>query len=299
MELFSKKNREDRKMNTVNVLFQKICSVILVFSMVAGILAVPIEATEHGIYLATVHATYKNPLTGQIEDGGSSSSEVLGQSMAESVLYQKALVEVDENRKIFVTLRLQLMDNIENPEFQIAEKGGEFHTVSSTLMQEDAVAKAADYRIAVSSENVVIRCSMHVIAMGRDVVFFATLSDFTAGFGDFVTSITVKKPTQVQSQQSEQTTQSQVIQETSQIQRKEEQTTQEQETQEEDNVIEEDAQVQETQEETTQMENVQKDTTKKKEKKSKMSIVTGIVIVLVGVAAGSYVVVQKKRGEKS
>ena len=43
----------------------------------------------------------------------------------------------------------------------------------------------------VGSENSVIRCSMYVVAMGRQVVFYITVSNLQAGSGDFVTSITI------------------------------------------------------------------------------------------------------------
>ena len=43
----------------------------------------------------------------------------------------------------------------------------------------------------VASENSVIRCSMYVVPMGRDVIFFITVSNLNSGSRDFVTSISV------------------------------------------------------------------------------------------------------------
>lgn len=159
---------------------------VVMLALVAGITAIPAYAASHGIYTATATPHYRNPLTGKIEDSGGEDSEVLGQSMTESATDTKALVEVDSNGNTYITVRLKLMDNIQNPTFKV-----DGSSVSASLMQEDYTANTADYRMKVSSENSVIRCSMYVVPMGRDVIFFITVSNLKSGSGDFVTSITV------------------------------------------------------------------------------------------------------------
>ena len=159
---------------------------VVMLALVAGITAIPAYAASNGIYSATATPHYRNPLTGKIEDSGGEDSEVLGQSMTESATDTKALVEVDSNGNTYITVRLKLMDNIQNPTFKV-----DGSSVSASLMQEDYTANTADYRMKVSSENSVIRCSMYVVPMGRDVVFFITVSNLKSGSGDFVTSITV------------------------------------------------------------------------------------------------------------
>lgn len=166
--------------------FKTLCSMVVMLALVAGITAIPAYAASHGIYTATATPHYRNPLTGKIEDSGGEDSEVLGQSMTESATYTKALVEVDSNGNTYITVRLKLMDNIQNPTFKV-----DGSSVSASLMQEDYTANTADYRMKVASENSVIRCSMYVVPMGRDVIFFITVSNLKSGSGDFVTSITV------------------------------------------------------------------------------------------------------------
>lgn len=166
--------------------FKTLCSMVVMLALVAGITAIPAYAASHGIYTATATSHYRNPLTGKIEDSGGEDSEVLGQSMTESATYTKALVEVDSNGNTYITVRLKLMDNIQNPTFKV-----DGNSVSASLMQEDYTANTADYRMKVSSENSVIRCSMYVVPMGRDVIFFITVSNLNSGSGDFVTSISV------------------------------------------------------------------------------------------------------------
>lgn len=159
---------------------------VVILALVAGITAIPAYAASNGIYTATATPHYRNPLTGKIEDSGGEDSEVLGQSMTESATYTKALVEVDSNGNTYITVRLKLMDNIQNPTFKV-----DGNSVSASLMQEDYSANTADYRMKVASENSVIRCSMYVVPMGRDVIFFITVSNLNSGSGDFVTSISV------------------------------------------------------------------------------------------------------------
>lgn len=159
---------------------------VVMLALVAGITAIPAYAASNGIYTATATPHYRNPLTGKIEDSGGEDSEVLGQSMTESATDTKALVEVDSNGNTYITVRLKLMDNIQNPTFKV-----DGSSVLASLVQEDYSANTADYRMKVASENSVIRCSMYVVPMGRDVIFFITVSKLKSGSGDFVTSITV------------------------------------------------------------------------------------------------------------
>lgn len=169
--------------------FTKLCCAVVVLALMAGITAVQALALSNGIYIATASPHYKHPVSGVIEDSGGEGSAVLGQSMTESALYNKALVEVDNKGTTYITVRLKLMDNIENPEFEVDGK-----SVSASLMQEDYTKNTADYRMKVPSEKSIIKCSMYVVPMGRQVKFFITVSDLTSGSGDFITSVTVDKP---------------------------------------------------------------------------------------------------------
>ena len=148
----------------------------------------PVYAAENGIYLANANPSYRNPSTGAIEDSGGEGSAVLGQSMTESATYGKALIEADPAGNTYATIRMQLMDNIENPQFQV-----DGSSVSATLMQEDYSSNTADYRFRVNSENSVVRVNMYVTAMGRDIIYYITFSGLSEGAGDFITSVTVEE----------------------------------------------------------------------------------------------------------
>ena len=175
--------------NTATKLKRALCSMVVMLALMAGITSIPAYAASPGIYTATATSHYRHPTTGVIEDSGGEGSYVLGQSMTDSALNKAALVEVDSSGATWVTIRLNLMDNIQSPQFQV-----DGSSVSATLMQEDYSNNTADYRMRVNSENSIIRCNMYVIPMGREVIFYITVGGLSAGSGDFVTSITVEEP---------------------------------------------------------------------------------------------------------
>ena len=177
--------------NTASKLKRALCSMVVMLALMAGISAIPAYAASPGIYTATATSHYKHPTTGVIEDSGGEGSYVLGQSMTDSALNKAALVEVDSSGATWVTIRLNLMDNIQSPAFQV-----DGSSVSATLMQEDYSNNTADYRMRVNSENSIIRCNMYVIPMGRDVIFYITVGNLQSGSGDFITSVKVEEPAQ-------------------------------------------------------------------------------------------------------
>lgn len=181
--------------NTAAKLKRALCSMVVMLALMAGITSIPALAASNGIYTATATSHYKHPTTGVIEDSGGEGSYVLGQSMTDSALNKAALVEVDSQGNTYVTVRLNLMDNIQNPQFQVdGSRNGNFSAVSATVMQEDFTENTTDFRMQVPDENAIIRCNMYVIPMGRDVIFYITVGDLKSGSGDFIASITVQEP---------------------------------------------------------------------------------------------------------
>lgn len=177
--------------NTATKALRALCGMVVMLALMAGITSIPVLAASNGIYTATATSHYKHPTTGVIEDSGGEGSYVLGQSMTDSALNKAALVEVDSSGATWVTIRLNLMDNIQSPQFQV-----DGSSVSATLMQEDYSNNTADYRMRVNSENSIIRCNMYVTPMGRDVIFYITVGNLQSGSGDFVTSVKVEQPAQ-------------------------------------------------------------------------------------------------------
>lgn len=167
--------------HTASNLIQRLVGMMVVLTLVVSTTAISAHAASSaGIYTATASAHYRNPSTGEIEDSGGEESEVLGQSMTESALYTKALVEIDKDGNSWVTVRLKLADSISNVSFGR----------SATLMQEDYGSNTADYRMKAKAGST-LRCSMYVTPMGREVIWYITISSsLSAGSGDFVVTLT-------------------------------------------------------------------------------------------------------------
>lgn len=180
---------------------RRMLQTFLMFVLAVSLTVIPVFAASPGVYTATATAHYRHPVTGNIEDSGGEDSEALGQAMTESALYKTALVEVDSSGDTYITVRLQLMDNIENPTFKVS-KGGSSSFSGVSVKQMQASGNTADFRMKVSDENVIIRCSMDVIAMGRPVIFYITVSGLKSGHGDFVTSINTESTSESSTSES-------------------------------------------------------------------------------------------------
>lgn len=162
--------------------------------MTGGQLAVPARAvTEGTAYVAKAAPYYKHPVTGQIEDPG--NNEGIGQSMTESVLYKKALIEETADGKLYATVRIFLTDNINNIKIWTQkESGGTWKKASTRVMQENLGGEyCSDYRFEIPEKKAVMRMSFYVTPMGREVIFYFNFSNLKKGSGDFVTSVQTTK----------------------------------------------------------------------------------------------------------
>ena len=129
---------------------------------------------------ATATGVYSNPSTGVIEDSGGKENEALGQSMVANVVDPDALIEENPSGGYYVSLRFHLMNNLSKFEFSIQEPGdSEWKTVTSE--QTASGDDQGDLRLTVDSEKSIIRTECYVEAMGRNVIFYVTLSDFEDG----------------------------------------------------------------------------------------------------------------------
>lgn len=155
------------------------------------------KALDNGIYTAKCTPYYVHPVTGVVEDRGGIESEGIGQPMTDSATYPTALIEVDPNGNTYATVRLSLMDNIENVSFKVqADGNAPFNDVDYDIMQENLDDNTTDFRMQIPSENSYLRATFYVVPMSRDVVYYIGFSDLQPGSADFVTSVEVLAPTE-------------------------------------------------------------------------------------------------------
>ena len=155
------------------------------------------KALDNGIYTAKCTPYYVHPVTGVVEDRGGIESQGIGQPMTDSATYPTALIEVDPNGNTYATVRLSLMDNIENVSFKVQADGNSpFNDVDYDIMQENLDDNTTDFRMQIPSENSYLRATFYVVPMSRDVVYYIGFSDLQPGSADFVTSVEVLSPTE-------------------------------------------------------------------------------------------------------
>ena len=148
---------------------------------VAGI---PVRAAGGSVYTCAIHPCYAHPVTGQIEDSGGEASYATGQGMVEGVVYTTGILELTDSGEYYLTVRFSLMDHTSGHSFwvqNVGDSGWAAPAVGVTGNGTDGNGTTADICMQVPSENCVVRCSMYVGPMGRDVVFYLYPSDYAAG----------------------------------------------------------------------------------------------------------------------
>ncbi|MDK8276734.1 MAG: heme-binding Shp domain-containing protein [Peptoniphilus duerdenii] len=134
--------------------------------------------------IATTTPYYSHPVSGVIEDPGNNPG--IGQGMTENVVSPQALVETTDDGRIFLTVRYNLANYIKNETFAVQNYGDQdFYSVSAEITGQ--TEETRDYRFEIPSKNVVVRTSLYVAPMGRDVIFYFKISDFVEGNTDFAT----------------------------------------------------------------------------------------------------------------
>ncbi|MDD3277992.1 MAG: heme-binding Shp domain-containing protein [Lachnospiraceae bacterium] len=159
-------------------------TVMLALILWAGISAVPVKAASGSVYTCTINRCYAHPVTGTIEDSGGEASYTTGQGMVEGCVYSGGMLEVAEAGQYYLTIRVGLMDYTTNQSFQVQNVGDSGWSSTGTAVTgtgSDSNGATADVCIQVPSENCVVRGSMYVTPMGRDVIFYLYPSNYSPG----------------------------------------------------------------------------------------------------------------------
>lgn len=174
-----------------------IMAVMLALFMGAGISAVPVRAASGNIYSCKITPCYAHPVTGTIEDSGGSSSYATGQGMVEGAIYTTGMMEVTDSGEYYLTVRMSLVDYTSNHSFtvqNVGDSGWSSTAMGVTGTGSDTNGTTADVCIQVPSENCVVRGSMYVTPMGRNVIFYFYPSSYAAGTVDGMNATMVTEP---------------------------------------------------------------------------------------------------------
>lgn len=144
----------------------------------------PVYAQSGKIYTCNITRCYSHPVTGVIEDAGGESSYATGQGMVESAVGITGMLEITDGGDYYLTVRMSMMDYTTGHSF-LVQKVGDSDWMSTTVTQvssaTDSNGTTTDFRILVPSESCVVRCSMNVTPMGRDVIFYFYPGSYTEG----------------------------------------------------------------------------------------------------------------------
>ena len=146
---------------------------VLAITLMAGFPAVKAYAASGTVYSCAINRCYAHPVTGVIEDSGGESSYATGQGMVEGCVYSNGILEVTDDGAYYLTIRMSLMDYTSGHSFQVQNVGDSGWSTPSEIgitgNGSDSNGTTADVCMRVPSENCVVRGSMYVEPMGRDV----------------------------------------------------------------------------------------------------------------------------------
>ena len=175
MKLAAKKNK----------ILSAIMTCVLAITLMAGFPAVKAYAASGTVYSCTINRCYAHPVTGVIEDSGGESSYATGQGMVEGCVYSNGILEVTDDGAYYLTIRMSLMDYTSGHSFQVQNVGDSGWSTPSEIgitgHGSDSNGTTADVCMRVPSENCVVRGSMYVEPMGRDVIFYLYPSNYSEG----------------------------------------------------------------------------------------------------------------------
>ena len=175
MKLAAKKNK----------ILSAIMTCVLAITLMAGFPAVKAYAASGTVYSCTINRCYAHPVTGVIEDSGGESSYATGQGMVEGCVYSNGILEVSDDGAYYLTIRMSLMDYTSGHSFQVQNVGDSGWSTPSEIgitgNGSDSNGTTSDICIQVPSENCIVRVSMYVTPMGRNVTFYLYPSDYSEG----------------------------------------------------------------------------------------------------------------------
>ena len=157
---------------------------ILVVLLSFESLSKDVKAASGNVYSCQIARTYEHPVTGKVEDSGGSSSKATGQGMVEGAISSKGLLEVTDAGDYYLTFRISLVDYTSDLSFSVQKRGEsrfQAQSVTQTATGKDNNGTTKDLRIKLPSQDSIIRCSMYVKPMGRNVIFYFYPGNYTTG----------------------------------------------------------------------------------------------------------------------
>ena len=154
-------------------------------------------AQSGSVYACTVHPVYEHPVTGEIEDSGGASSRATGQAMVESCVSSSGMMEITDTGECFLTIRMSLVDMTSGHDFSVqdwGDVGWSSTALGVTAVGSNSSGTTNDVCIQLPSQDGIVRVSMLVESMGRNVVFYVYADSLSEPApSDFVATIVTEE----------------------------------------------------------------------------------------------------------
>lgn len=124
------------------------------------------------------HGAYKHPVTGEVADSAGAVGATIGQGMIGKVVGGDCLLETGEST--WLDLRFSLIGSISDIRMERQEpKESDWEKTSFQVVSQSG--DSADLRVLVASGDSILKVSMHVKPIDRDVIFFISADSWKAG----------------------------------------------------------------------------------------------------------------------
>ena len=164
--------------------------------VVTGTFNNTVKADSGTTYTCRINPSYAHPVTGDVEDAGGKSSMATGQGMVEGVISTTGMLEVTDSGKYYLTIRMSLMDFTSNQSFKVQRPGESSWRdakIGITSKGTDNNGTTADVCIEVPDKDCIVRGTMYVNPMGRDVIYYFYPDNFKSGKPDGMKATMVTK----------------------------------------------------------------------------------------------------------
>lgn len=159
-------------------------ALLFALAMGAGSTALTVNAASGTVYTCTINRCYAHPVTGEIEDSGGKAAYTTGQGMVEGCVHPTGMLEVTDDGNYYLTIQMSLSDYTSGNSFlvqSVGDSGWSTPAMGVTGNGTDTNGTTTDYCIQVPSQDCVVRGTMYVKPMGRNVIFYLFPSDFKPG----------------------------------------------------------------------------------------------------------------------
>ncbi len=174
-------------MTFLNTKRKKNIAIALILSVVLMSFPHQIKADSGNVYTCKINPSYAHPVTGDVEDSGGKSSMATGQGMVEGVVGATGMLEVTDSGKYYLTIRMSLIDFTSKQSFKVQKRGATSWSETNmgiTSQGKDSNGTTADICIEIPDKDSIVRGTMYVEPMGRDVIYYFSASDFKEGKPD-------------------------------------------------------------------------------------------------------------------